>query len=61
MKLEEELIRCKDWIQSALNKGGNTHDFKDIVDAFNCAIALAPNKESYNATASGCGNAEVEE
>ena len=32
MKLEEELIRCKDWIQSALNKGGNTHDFQDIVD-----------------------------
>ena len=32
MKLEEELIRCKDWIQSALNKGGNTHEFKDIVD-----------------------------
>ena len=32
MKLEEELIRSKDWIQSALNKGGNTHEFKDIVD-----------------------------
>ena len=32
MSLEEELIRCKDWIQSALNKGGDTHDFKDIVD-----------------------------
>jgi len=32
MTLEEELMRCKDWIQSALNKGGDTHDFKDIVD-----------------------------
>ncbi len=32
MKLEEELIRCRKWIQSALNKGGNTHEFKDIVD-----------------------------
>ena len=32
MKLEEELIRCREWIQSALNKGGNTHEFKDIVD-----------------------------
>ena len=32
MSLEDELIRCKDWIQSALNKGGDTHDFKDVVD-----------------------------
>ena len=32
MTLDQELIRCKDWIQSALNKGGDTHDFKDIVD-----------------------------
>jgi len=32
MTLPEELTRCKDWIQSALNKGGDTHSFKDIVD-----------------------------
>ena len=32
MNLQEELIRCRDWIQSALEKGGDTHDFKDIVD-----------------------------
>ena len=32
MTLAEELIRCKDWIQSALNKGGDTHNFKDVVD-----------------------------
>ena len=32
MSLDDELIRCKDWIQSALNKGGDTHDFKDVVD-----------------------------
>ena len=32
MNIQEELIRCRDWIQSALEKGGDTHDFKDIVD-----------------------------
>jgi hypothetical protein len=32
MNIQEELIRCRDWIQSALAKGGDTHDFKDIVD-----------------------------
>ena len=32
MTLDEELARCKDWIQSALNKGGDTHNFKDVVD-----------------------------
>jgi len=32
MNIQEKLIRCRDWIQSALEKGGGTHDFKDIVD-----------------------------
>ena len=32
MNIQEELIRGKDWIESALKKGGDTHDFKDIVD-----------------------------
>ena len=32
MTLEEELVRCRKWIESALDKGGNTHNFKDIVD-----------------------------
>ena len=31
-KMLDELIRCRKWIESALDKGGNTHDFKDIVD-----------------------------
>lgn len=31
MTLEEELTRCKEWIQSALNKGGDTHNFADVV------------------------------
>ena len=32
MNITEELMRGKDWIESALKKGGNTHDFVDIVD-----------------------------
>ena len=32
MSMQDELIKCRDWIQSALDKGGDTHDFKDIVD-----------------------------
>jgi len=27
-----ELDRCRDWIQAALDVGGNTHDFSDIVE-----------------------------
>jgi hypothetical protein len=32
VNVQEELIRCKEWIQSALDKGGNTHDFIDVVE-----------------------------
>jgi hypothetical protein len=32
MNITEELMRGKAWIESALKKGGNTHDFVDIVD-----------------------------
>ena len=32
MSIADELMRGKDWIESALKKGGETHDFKDIVD-----------------------------
>ena len=32
MNIQEQLMRGKDWIESALKKGGETHDFKDIVD-----------------------------
>ncbi len=32
MNIQEELMRGKAWIESALKKGGETHDFKDIVD-----------------------------
>jgi hypothetical protein len=32
MSTHEELIRCREWIESALDKGGNTHSFIHIVD-----------------------------
>jgi len=32
MSITEDLMRGKAWIESALKKGGNTHNFKDIVD-----------------------------
>ena len=32
MNITEELMRGKAWIESALKKGGETHNFKDIVD-----------------------------
>ena len=32
MSMQDELLKCRKWIQSALDKGGDTHDFKDIVD-----------------------------
>jgi hypothetical protein len=32
MNIQSELLRCQEWIQSALDKGGNTHDFIDVVE-----------------------------
>ena len=32
MSIQEQLLNGKTWIESALKKGGETHDFKDIVD-----------------------------
>ena len=32
MNITEELMRGKAWIESVLKKGGETYDFKDIVD-----------------------------
>ena len=32
MSMQDELLKCRKWIQSALVKGGDTHDFIDIVD-----------------------------
>ena len=53
MKLEEELIRCREWIQSALNKGGNTHEFKDIVDGI-----ISDNMQLWLG-ANGCAITEI--
>ena len=53
MNVNEELTRCKDWIQSALDKGGNTHDFKDIVDGvLSGHMQLWPGEK-------GCGVTEI--
>jgi hypothetical protein len=32
MNVQEDLMRCREWIQSALDKGLNTHSFVDVVD-----------------------------
>jgi len=32
MKIAEELVRCRQWIENALDKGGNTHNFIDICE-----------------------------
>jgi hypothetical protein len=32
MSTNKELLRCRKWIESALDKGGNTHNFIHIVD-----------------------------
>ena len=32
MNVKEDLLRCKEWIQSALDKGGDTHSFIDVVE-----------------------------
>ena len=32
MNIQDELLKCRKWIQLALDKGGDTHDFVDIVD-----------------------------
>lgn len=31
--LREEMERCRDWIEAALDHGGNTHDFEDVYEA----------------------------
>ena len=33
MEITGELLRCEKWIQDALDVGGNTHDFRHIVDS----------------------------
>jgi hypothetical protein len=32
-ELDAELERCRPWIEAALDRGGNTHEFEDIVYA----------------------------
>jgi len=53
MTLAEELLRCQKWIQAALNKGGDTHDFKDVVDG-----VLSGNMQLWLG-ANGCAITEI--
>jgi len=32
MNVKEELLRCREWIQGALDKDDNTHSFIDVVE-----------------------------
>ena len=41
-----QLARCKDWIESALEHSGGTHDFWDVVDAiYSGHMQLWPTKK----------------
>ena len=53
MKLEEELIRCREWIQSALNNGGPPPAFNDIVDGI-----ISGNMQRWLG-ANGCAITEI--
>ena len=32
MSAQEELLRCREWLESALDVGGNTHSFIDVAE-----------------------------
>lgn len=52
-ELKKEIMRYQDWIMSALNKGGDTHDFVDIVDGIMSGhMQLWPGEE-------GCAVTEI--
>ena len=33
MSVKEELLRCRGWLQGALDEGGKTHSFIDVAEA----------------------------
>ena len=52
-ELKDEIIRCKPWIMAAIEEGGNTHNFIDIVDGIISGhMQLWPGKE-------GCAVTEI--
>ena len=54
MNLQEELIRCRDWIQSALDKGGDKgHGIGQLTDMNDDAIAWAKAQGCDGMTISG--------
>jgi hypothetical protein len=53
MIIPEEILRCRDWIESALKKGGGTHSFLDVVEGILSGhMQLWPGKE-------GCAVTEI--
>lgn len=72
MNIKTELLRCREWIQAALDEGGNTHNFINVVEGVlsgkmqlwsgekGCAvteIAVYPNKKVLHVFLAG-GNLE---
>ena len=66
--IADELIRCRKWIEMALDKGGNTHEFRDICEGVlsghmqlwagekGCAvteIVVYPNKKVFHVFLAG--------
>ena len=49
----EKMIDCREWIESALEYSGGTHDFKDIVDG-----VIAGDMQFWEAP-KGCAITEV--
>jgi|TARA_R100001463_G_scaffold61741_1_gene114560 hypothetical protein len=51
--INEEILRCKPWIMSAIKEGGDTHNFIDIVDGIVSGhMQLWPGKD-------GCAVTEI--
>ena len=53
MSMQDELLKCREWIQLALDKGGDTHDFVDIVDG-----VLSGHMQLWSG-ANGCAVTEI--
>lgn len=52
-RLSDELLRCRQWIEEALNRGGNTHTFEDVVRG------IFENKMHLWAGEKGCAVTEI--
>jgi hypothetical protein len=53
VNIKEEILRCRGWIEDALDKGDNTHGFVDVVDGvMSGKMQLWPGEE-------GCAVTEI--